>query len=73
MFKDNENYLIEDPTVPLYSETFVNDGSRLQAIITDATYNYILGQIDEAGFDEAVENWKSQGGDAIIEEYNASE
>ncbi|WP_018931755.1 extracellular solute-binding protein [Gracilibacillus lacisalsi] len=73
LFKDNENYLIENPTVPLYSETYVDDGARLQEIITDATYNYIIGQIDEAGFDDAVENWKSQGGDAIIEEFNASE
>lgn len=73
LFKENENYLIENPAVPLYSETFVNDGARLQEIITDATYNYILGQLDEQGFDDAVENWKSQGGDAIIEEFNASE
>lgn len=70
LFKDNENYLINDPTIPLVSETFVQDGSRLQQIITDATYQYILGDIDEAGFDKAVEDWKSQGGDKIIEEYN---
>ncbi|MDX8045180.1 extracellular solute-binding protein [Gracilibacillus sp. S3-1-1] len=73
LFKDNENFLIEDPTVPLYSETYVNDGVRLQEIITDATYNYILGQLDEDGFDQAVENWRSQGGDKIIEEYNAAQ
>ncbi|RCW76741.1 extracellular solute-binding protein [Saliterribacillus persicus] len=73
LFKDNENYLIEDPTVPLYSETFVQDGSRLKQIIVDATYQYILGQTDEAGFQDAIDNWKSQGGDAIIEEYNAAE
>ncbi|SHM69543.1 carbohydrate ABC transporter substrate-binding protein, CUT1 family [Gracilibacillus kekensis] len=72
LFKDNENYLIEDPTVPLYSETYVNDGAILQEGITDATYQYILGQIDEAGFDAAIEKWKNEGGDAIIEEFNAS-
>ncbi len=71
--KENEEYLIEDPTVPLYSETYVDDGARLQEIITDATYNYIIGQIDEAGFADAIEDWKSQGGEAIIEEFNASE
>ncbi|MFC4386346.1 extracellular solute-binding protein [Gracilibacillus marinus] len=73
LFIDNENYLIEDPTVPLYSETYTQDGATLQQIITDATYNYILGQIDKAGFDKAVEDWKSRGGDKIIEEFNASE
>ncbi|MBM7540699.1 putative aldouronate transport system substrate-binding protein [Amphibacillus cookii] len=70
LFIDNENYLIEDPTVPLYSETFTRDGARLEQIITDATYQYILGQIDQAGFDAAVENWKSQGGQQIIDEFN---
>ncbi|MDX8045178.1 extracellular solute-binding protein [Gracilibacillus sp. S3-1-1] len=70
--KDNENHLIEDPSVSLYSETYVNDGARLQEIITDATYNYIIGQLDEAGFEDAIESWKSQGGEDIIEEYNAS-
>ncbi|WP_163538564.1 extracellular solute-binding protein [Gracilibacillus sp. YIM 98692] len=73
LFKDNENYLIEDPTVPLYSETYVQDGARLQQIITDATYQYILGQTDLEGFEAAIEDWKSQGGEDIIEEFNASE
>ncbi|SER29487.1 carbohydrate ABC transporter substrate-binding protein, CUT1 family (TC 3.A.1.1.-) [Gracilibacillus ureilyticus] len=72
LIKDNENYLIEDPTVTLYSETYLEEGTRLQQIITDATYNYILGKIDKDGFASAVEEWKSEGGSAIIEEYNAS-
>lgn len=72
LFKENENYLIHDPTVTLDSDTNVQDGARLLQIMTDATYQYILGQIDEKGFDKALENWKSQGGDKIIEEFNAS-
>lgn len=71
LYLDNENNLIDDPTVPLYSETFAQDGARLQQIITDATYQYILGQLDMDGFNDAVENWKSQGGENIITEYNA--
>ncbi|WP_066195743.1 MULTISPECIES: extracellular solute-binding protein [Gracilibacillus] len=70
---ENEEYLIEDPTVALYSETYVNDGARLQEIITDATYNYIIGQIDEAGFDAAVDKWEADGGEDIIAEYNAAQ
>lgn len=72
LFKDNENYLIHDPTITLDSETNIQDGARLLQIMTDATYQYILGQIDEEGFDAAIENWKSQGGEAIIKEFNAS-
>jgi putative aldouronate transport system substrate-binding protein len=73
LIKDNENYLINNPTEPLYSETFVQDNSMLQEIITDATYQYMLGQIDKEDFESAVEDWRSQGGDDIIEEFNASE
>lgn len=72
LFKDNDEFLIHDPTVTLVSETFILDGERLQGIIDDATYNYIIGEIDEDGFDKEVEKWKEQGGDKIIKEFNAS-
>ena len=65
-----EKKLIEDPAVILDSKTYVENGSRLQEIINDATYQYILGDIDKAGFEKAIESWKSQGGDEIIEEIN---
>lgn len=69
---ENDNYLIHDPTLTLDSETYIRDGDRLQEIINDATYNYMLGGIDEAGFEAEIEKWKSQGGSKIIEEFNAS-
>ncbi|WP_456276450.1 extracellular solute-binding protein [Bacillus sp. AK128] len=69
---DNEKYLVHDPTAALDSATIVEKGERLNQIILDATYKYMLGQIDKAGFDDAVANWKSQGGDQVIEEYNTS-
>ncbi|OIJ14668.1 ABC transporter substrate-binding protein [Anaerobacillus alkalilacustris] len=69
---DNENYLIRNEALTLDSDTFVVDGPRLYQIIEDATIRFILGQIDEAGFEAAVENWKSQGGNKIIEEFTAS-
>lgn len=69
---ENDNHLIHDPTITLDSETYVRDGERLQEIINDATYNYMLGEIDEAGFEKQIEKWKSEGGSKIIEEFNAS-
>ncbi|UOE93054.1 extracellular solute-binding protein [Alkalihalobacillus sp. LMS39] len=69
---ENNDYLISDPTVTLDSDTFIQDGDRLKQLIDDATIQYILGQIDKDGFEKAVENWKSQGGNAIIQEFNAS-
>jgi putative aldouronate transport system substrate-binding protein len=69
---ENDKHLIHDPTITLDSDTYVKDGARLQEIINDATYNYMLGEIDEAGFDAEVEKWETQGGSKIIEEFNAS-
>ncbi|MFA9557844.1 extracellular solute-binding protein [Evansella sp. AB-rgal1] len=69
---DNNDFLIHNPTVVLDSETHVTHGDRLQQLINDATYQYILRQIDLDGFNAAVERWKNDGGNAIIEEFNAS-
>jgi putative aldouronate transport system substrate-binding protein len=72
LFKDNINYLVFDPTVTLDSETMTQNKDRLAQIITDATYKYMLGELDEAGFNNEIERWKSEGGAKIIEEFNAS-
>ncbi|GGJ00549.1 extracellular solute-binding protein [Paenibacillus hunanensis] len=72
MIADNANYAVLNPAYSLDSETYNTQGSELQKIITDATYKYILGEIDEAGFKEALETWKSSGGNSIIAEYEAA-
>ncbi|WP_090928873.1 extracellular solute-binding protein [Salibacterium qingdaonense] len=66
---DNEDFLIEDPTLTLDSETDLQKGTRLQQGINDATYNFILGELDEEGFEQAVQTWRNNGGDQIIKEY----
>ncbi|WP_309119653.1 extracellular solute-binding protein [Paenibacillus sp.] len=68
--KDNDNMLIDDPTLGLESRTFDELGGRLQRRIADAAYQYMLGQIDDDGFREAVVEWRAQGGDKMIAEYN---
>lgn len=68
--EDNENFLVKDPTVSLESPTYDEKGVELQKIISDATYNYIIGNLDEAGFYNEVERWKRTGGSQIIEEFN---
>lgn len=69
---ENEKVAIHDPTSSLDSATYAEKGTQLQELITDATYQYIYGTIDRAGFDEAIENWKSRGGQQIIDEFNAA-
>ncbi|MCZ8522534.1 MULTISPECIES: extracellular solute-binding protein [Paenibacillus] len=65
-----EKFMVQDPTAALDSPTYNSTGSRLQDIIKDATYQFILGKIDEAGFQTAVAKWKKDGGQKIIDEYN---
>jgi putative aldouronate transport system substrate-binding protein len=67
---DNENYLIHDPTIPLDSPTFAERGELLNQKMIDATYQYILGDLDEAGFEKAIEDWKKSGGENVINEFN---
>ncbi|WP_277679866.1 extracellular solute-binding protein [Gracilibacillus dipsosauri] len=70
LYKDNDNYVVDDPTVGLDSETYSQNAGTLDQIITDATYQFILGEIEMDGFDEAIEKWKNAGGNKVIEEYN---
>jgi putative aldouronate transport system substrate-binding protein len=70
--RDNDSILVHDPTWPLESSTFNERGVRLQEYIQDATYQYILEMIDEAGFRAEIERWLREGGENIIDEFNAS-
>ncbi|WP_248926898.1 extracellular solute-binding protein [Paenibacillus hamazuiensis] len=67
---DNNNMLIRNPTENLTSPTYDSTGAELWQIIYNATYNYMLGRIDAAGFRSEIVNWERKGGSNIIEEYN---
>jgi putative aldouronate transport system substrate-binding protein len=65
-------FAIPDPAAALESITFNEKGARLQELIKDATYKFMVGDIDEKGFQDAVKRWHDQGGTAIINELNES-
>ncbi|MFC5450960.1 extracellular solute-binding protein [Paenibacillus aestuarii] len=67
---DNEKYVVNDPTISLESKTYDERGVELYKIMSDATYNYMLGKLDKAGFQQEIERWKRNGGSQIIQEYN---
>jgi len=67
--EDNESFLVADPTVHLSSDTYDEKNAELSQIITDATYNYILGKITAEGFKQETLKWRQSGGDLIIQEY----
>ncbi|MNI98578.1 Lipoprotein LipO precursor [compost metagenome] len=59
-----------NPAGNLLSTTQAEKGTELQKLITDATYKFILGTIDEQGFAKEVDKWRKGGGDKIMEELN---
>ena len=69
---ENAKVAIHDPTAALDSATYAEKATQLQELITDATYKYMYGSIDLAGFNSAIEDWKSRGGQQMIDEFNAA-
>lgn len=65
---DNEKFLVKDPTVHLESPTYDEKGAELYKMISDATYQFILGHIDEDAFSLEVERWRKSGGNQMIAE-----
>ena len=67
---DNEKILVTNPCEAFISDTYAKKGEQLDSIIENARIQWIVGKIDEGGFLSAVKQWREQGGDAIIAEYN---
>ncbi len=67
--EDNEHIIVSNPAESLYSPAASERGDELQKIIDDATYQFILGKINESQFEQAVEKWRTNGGNQVIEEY----
>lgn len=70
LIEDNKSIVVHDPAAQLISPTHAEKGTELQTIITDATYHFILSNLDEAGFAKELEKWRMNGGDRIIREMN---
>lgn len=69
---ENEEIALINPAYPLESETYTTYGSELAIIIEDATYKYILGEIDLDGYKAEVQKWYDQGGQDIKDEFEAA-
>ncbi len=68
--KENIEYVVANPAEPLTSDTYAEKGSQLEQLISDARVQFIVGQIDEKGFQEIVDRWYAQGGQEIVNEFN---
>ncbi|MDR1570871.1 MAG: extracellular solute-binding protein [Oscillospiraceae bacterium] len=70
-FVANEPYAVPDLSVGKLDPDALSLDASIATIISDARVQYIMGQIDEAGFQSAVADWIAQGGDSLIEAVNA--
>ncbi|MDQ0919203.1 extracellular solute-binding protein [Paenibacillus sp. V4I5] len=66
---ENEKYIVPNPAHNLLSGTYSERGKELEQMITDAETKFIMGKIDEAGWQAEVERWKKAGGDKLMQEY----
>ncbi|KIL41435.1 hypothetical protein SD70_07285 [Gordoniibacillus kamchatkensis] len=69
MQEENFPSAISNPVQALISKTNIERGSELSKIVGDATTKFIMGEIDEGGWNKAVEQWRKGGGDQMIKEY----
>ncbi|CAM3686658.1 extracellular solute-binding protein [Marinicrinis lubricantis] len=67
---DNEKIIVSDLAEPLVSDEYAEKGEKLDKIINDARTMFIMGQIDEAGLEQATVEWRRSGGDEYIEDIN---
>ncbi|MCR8630626.1 extracellular solute-binding protein [Paenibacillus radicis (ex Xue et al. 2023)] len=70
--RENEKYVVANPALTLLSSTYNERGKELELQIMDAQTKFIMGKIDEAGWQAEVDKWKKNGGDKMMEEYKAA-
>jgi putative aldouronate transport system substrate-binding protein len=66
--KANEEIVVTNPGEPLTSPTYTMKGAQLDQIVNDARTKFIVGKIDEAGWNAEMELWKNSGGNDYMKE-----
>jgi putative aldouronate transport system substrate-binding protein len=66
---ENVKYAVPQPALTLNSATYSDRGKQLEILISDAETKYIMGKVDDAGYQEEIAKWRKQGGDQMIKEY----
>ncbi|MNE88533.1 Lipoprotein LipO precursor [compost metagenome] len=65
----NREYTVENPALTLESDTYTERGKDLETIILDAQTKFIMGMIDEEGWQAELARWKAAGGNQMCLEY----
>lgn len=72
VIKDNEKVAVFNPAVSYLanSPTYAKEGGKLDRIISEARTKYICGEMNEAGLQDAFDQWNKGGGTAVLSEVN---
>ncbi|MDR1598265.1 MAG: extracellular solute-binding protein [Oscillospiraceae bacterium] len=62
------DYVVGNPCAAFISETQTMLGAQLNTLLEDANVQYIAGQIDEAQLKAVYEQWRAEGGEAVVAE-----
>lgn len=68
----NAKYAVFDPTLPFISETETEMGGtlgELPTFIQDSAIKYVIGDLDLAGWQDAIQTWKDMGGTEVANEF----
>lgn len=69
--QENVKNSVPNPALTLISPTYSERGKELDQMIWDAQTKYIMGKLDDAGWQAEIEKWKKAGGAKLMEEYKA--
>lgn len=72
LYEEDIQYCVPNYGASYVSDTFVKDntGDTINKAMQEAQLAYIVGEIDDAGLNEAIKTWKAAGGDQITKEMN---
>ena len=70
LYEAGKAYVVTNEGASYTSKTYQDQGAALDAIVADAQKAYILGEIDDAGLEEALNRWLTAGGEQVTKEMN---
>lgn len=66
--EDDMKSAVYNLAAPFVSDTYSTKGATLDKIIDDARIKFMVGQIDEKGWQDAIDQWLTAGGQDVIDE-----
>lgn len=72
LIQQNAKIAVSNPAAPFVSQSavYAQLGPQLDNIIHDAEVKYVTGQIDDKGFQDAINLWRKTGGEQLIQQVN---